>query len=73
MLELAAVATQESIELQKEAEELEMKINYLKKVTTLILFYINTFYMCSYIYHHYIFWNVKNVVYFQAHRPTGWF
>ncbi|XP_009935081.1 protein SIX6OS1 [Opisthocomus hoazin] len=31
MLELAAVATQESIELQKEAEELEMKINYLKK------------------------------------------
>lgn len=33
MLKLAAVATQESIELQKEAEELEMKINYLKKVT----------------------------------------
>ncbi|XP_072722151.1 protein SIX6OS1 [Ciconia boyciana] len=31
MLKLAAVATQESIELQKEAEELEMKINYLKK------------------------------------------
>ncbi|KAM6069263.1 protein SIX6OS1 [Theristicus caerulescens] len=31
MLKLAAVARQESIELQKEAEELEMKINYLKK------------------------------------------
>ncbi|KAM9652303.1 protein SIX6OS1 [Morphnus guianensis] len=31
MLKLAAVAAQESIELQKEAEELEMKINYLKK------------------------------------------
>ncbi|XP_075357682.1 protein SIX6OS1 [Mycteria americana] len=31
MLKLAAVATQESIELQKEAEELEIKINYLKK------------------------------------------
>ncbi|KAM6204543.1 protein SIX6OS1 [Sarcoramphus papa] len=31
MLKLAAVATQESTELQKEAEELEMKINYLKK------------------------------------------
>ncbi|NXD66656.1 S6OS1 protein, partial [Eolophus roseicapillus] len=31
MLKLAAVATQESIELQKEAEELERKINYLKK------------------------------------------
>ncbi|NXP52693.1 S6OS1 protein, partial [Heliornis fulica] len=31
MLKLAAVATQESIELQKEAEELEKKINYLKK------------------------------------------
>ncbi|NXN59534.1 S6OS1 protein, partial [Rynchops niger] len=31
MLKLAAVATQESIELEKEAEELEMKINYLKK------------------------------------------
>lgn len=33
MLKLAAVAAQESIELQKEAEELEMKIHYLKKVT----------------------------------------
>lgn len=33
MLKLAAVAVQESIELQKEAEELEMKINSLKKVT----------------------------------------
>ncbi|KFQ46418.1 Protein SIX6OS1, partial [Nestor notabilis] len=31
MLKLAAVATQESIELQKEAEELERKISYLKK------------------------------------------
>ncbi|XP_009998984.1 PREDICTED: protein SIX6OS1 [Chaetura pelagica] len=31
MLKLAAVTKQESIELQKEAEELEMKINYLKK------------------------------------------
>ncbi|NXW49464.1 S6OS1 protein, partial [Nyctiprogne leucopyga] len=31
MLKLAAVATRESIELQKEAEELEMKINYFKK------------------------------------------
>ncbi|XP_071601394.1 protein SIX6OS1 isoform X2 [Heliangelus exortis] len=31
MLKLAAVAAQESMELQKEAEELEMKINYLKK------------------------------------------
>ncbi|KFV47010.1 Protein SIX6OS1, partial [Tyto alba] len=31
MLKLAEVATQESIELHKEAEELEMKINYLKK------------------------------------------
>ncbi|KAM9291596.1 protein SIX6OS1 [Morus bassanus] len=31
MLKLAAVARQESTELQKEAEELEMKINYLKK------------------------------------------
>ncbi|NXO51607.1 S6OS1 protein, partial [Aramus guarauna] len=31
MLKLAAVAKQESIELQKEAEELEMKIKYLKK------------------------------------------
>ncbi|XP_065541275.1 protein SIX6OS1 [Lathamus discolor] len=31
ILKLAAVATQESIELQKEAEELERKINYLKK------------------------------------------
>ncbi|XP_054684776.1 protein SIX6OS1 [Grus americana] len=31
MLKLAAVATRESIELQKEAEELEMKIKYLKK------------------------------------------
>ncbi|KFP34284.1 Protein SIX6OS1, partial [Colius striatus] len=31
MLKLAAVATQESIELQKEAEELEKKINYFKK------------------------------------------
>ncbi|XP_061318741.1 LOW QUALITY PROTEIN: protein SIX6OS1 [Pezoporus flaviventris] len=31
MLKLAAVATQESIELQKEAEELEKKINSLKK------------------------------------------
>ncbi|XP_075008575.1 protein SIX6OS1 [Calonectris borealis] len=31
MLKLAAVATQESIELQKEAEELEMKINSFKK------------------------------------------
>ncbi|NXE23423.1 S6OS1 protein, partial [Ardeotis kori] len=31
MLKLAAVATQESIELQEEAEELERKINYLKK------------------------------------------
>lgn len=33
MLKLAAVAMQESIELQKEAEELERKINYFKKVT----------------------------------------
>ncbi|KAM6073652.1 protein SIX6OS1 [Chlamydotis macqueenii] len=31
MLKLAAVATQESVELQEEAEELERKINYLKK------------------------------------------
>nr|XP_009512500.1 PREDICTED: protein SIX6OS1 [Phalacrocorax carbo] len=31
MLKLAAVARQESTELQKEAEELEVKINYLKK------------------------------------------
>ncbi|KGL98223.1 Protein SIX6OS1, partial [Charadrius vociferus] len=31
MLKLAAAAMQESIELQKEAEELERKINYLKK------------------------------------------
>ncbi|XP_009583661.1 PREDICTED: protein SIX6OS1 [Fulmarus glacialis] len=31
MLKLAAVATQESFELQKEAEELEMKINCFKK------------------------------------------
>ncbi|XP_075609160.1 protein SIX6OS1 [Balearica regulorum gibbericeps] len=31
MLKLAAVATRESIELQKEAEELEMRIKYLKK------------------------------------------
>ncbi|XP_065493043.1 protein SIX6OS1 [Caloenas nicobarica] len=31
MLKLAAAAAQESIELQKEADELEMKINYLKK------------------------------------------
>ncbi|KFO78744.1 Protein SIX6OS1, partial [Cuculus canorus] len=31
MLKLAAAAKQESIELQKEAEELEIKINYLKK------------------------------------------
>ncbi|NXQ90062.1 S6OS1 protein, partial [Nyctibius grandis] len=31
MLKLAAAAKQESIELQKEAEELERKINYLKK------------------------------------------
>ncbi|KFV92530.1 Protein SIX6OS1, partial [Eurypyga helias] len=31
MLKLAAVTAQESIELQKEAEELEMKINYFKK------------------------------------------
>ncbi|KAM6335811.1 protein SIX6OS1 [Podargus strigoides] len=31
MIKLAAVATKESIELQKEAEELEIKINYLKK------------------------------------------
>ncbi|KAM6311290.1 protein SIX6OS1 [Aegotheles albertisi] len=31
MLKLAAVAVQESSELQKEADELEMKINYLKK------------------------------------------
>ncbi|XP_068005279.1 protein SIX6OS1 isoform X1 [Melanerpes formicivorus] len=31
MLKLAAAATQESIELEKEAEELEMKIKYLKK------------------------------------------
>ncbi|KFQ40413.1 Protein SIX6OS1, partial [Mesitornis unicolor] len=31
MLNLAAVATRESIELQKEAEELEKKINYIKK------------------------------------------
>ncbi|KFP06460.1 Protein SIX6OS1, partial [Calypte anna] len=31
MLKLAAVAAQESMELQKEAEELEMKINYIKK------------------------------------------
>ncbi|NXI57498.1 S6OS1 protein, partial [Chloroceryle aenea] len=30
MLKLAAVATQEAIGLEKEAEELEMKINYLK-------------------------------------------
>ncbi|XP_030339987.1 protein SIX6OS1 [Strigops habroptila] len=36
MLKLAAVATQESIELQKEAEELERKINYLKKVSTFV-------------------------------------
>ncbi|NXJ92545.1 S6OS1 protein, partial [Corythaixoides concolor] len=31
MLKLAAIARQESIELEKEAEELEMKINYFKK------------------------------------------
>ncbi|XP_040529731.1 protein SIX6OS1 isoform X4 [Gallus gallus] len=31
MLKLAETATQESIELEKEADELEMKINYLKK------------------------------------------
>ncbi|KFQ51762.1 Protein SIX6OS1, partial [Pelecanus crispus] len=31
MLKLAAVATQEAIELEKEADELEMKINYFKK------------------------------------------
>ncbi|XP_064919318.1 protein SIX6OS1 isoform X2 [Columba livia] len=31
MLKLTAAAAQESIELQKEADELEMKINYLKK------------------------------------------
>ncbi|KFO94112.1 Protein SIX6OS1, partial [Buceros rhinoceros silvestris] len=31
MLKLAAAAKQESIELEKEAEELEVKINYLKK------------------------------------------
>ncbi|KFZ50474.1 Protein SIX6OS1, partial [Antrostomus carolinensis] len=31
MVKLAAAATRESIELQKEAEELEMKINYFKK------------------------------------------
>ncbi|XP_055571910.1 protein SIX6OS1 [Falco cherrug] len=31
ILKLAAVATQEAIELQKEVEELEMKINYFKK------------------------------------------
>ncbi|NWU63481.1 S6OS1 protein, partial [Pterocles burchelli] len=31
MLKLAAAAKQESIKLQKEAEELEMKIDYLKK------------------------------------------
>ncbi|NXH10158.1 S6OS1 protein, partial [Bucco capensis] len=31
MLKLAAAATQESTELEKEAEELEMKINYFKK------------------------------------------
>lgn len=55
MLKLAAAAAQESIELQKEADELEMKINYLKKVTILILFYVNTFCRCGYIYHHYIF------------------
>lgn len=30
MLKLAAAAKQESIELEKEAEELEVKINYLK-------------------------------------------
>ncbi|NXG55671.1 S6OS1 protein, partial [Hemiprocne comata] len=33
MLKLAAAATQESTELQKEAEELEMKINYFKKTS----------------------------------------
>lgn len=33
MLKLAEVATQESVELEREAEELEMKINYFKKVT----------------------------------------
>ncbi|NXY22024.1 S6OS1 protein, partial [Atrichornis clamosus] len=32
MLQLAEAAAQESIELQKEAEELEMKIDYLKKM-----------------------------------------
>ncbi|XP_032043752.1 protein SIX6OS1 [Aythya fuligula] len=31
MLKLAEVATQESVELEREAEELEMKINYFKK------------------------------------------
>ncbi|KFQ25619.1 Protein SIX6OS1, partial [Merops nubicus] len=31
MIKLAAAAAQESIELEKEAEELQMKINYLKK------------------------------------------
>ncbi|OXB72218.1 UNVERIFIED_CONTAM: hypothetical protein H355_002866 [Colinus virginianus] len=31
MLKLAEIATQESVELEKEADELEMKINYLKQ------------------------------------------
>lgn len=32
-LQLAEAAARETIELQKEAEELQMKIDYLKKVT----------------------------------------
>lgn len=32
-LQLAEAAAQETIKLQKEAEELQMKIDYLKKVT----------------------------------------
>ncbi|NXU65581.1 S6OS1 protein, partial [Horornis vulcanius] len=40
-LRLAEAARQENIKLEKEAEELQMKIDYLKKVTILILFYID--------------------------------
>lgn len=40
MLKLAETATQESIELEKEADELEMKINYLKKVSVLYMYVV---------------------------------
>lgn len=65
MLKLAAAATQESIQLEKESEELEMKIKYLKKVMYFSFIYVVIYTAPLCLQKH------EQVVHIQALRPTG--